>query len=213
MTTRCSHGTRLEDPCSQCTAEAMAKVAGEHLRHDRVEEENYYPDHDDRTESATFRKTKRDDKKRGARCAITGQQVDIEWHHATLEWAFGDAVRLDTVRDIALGKVKELPVLDPYTWQPTGEMAPVEGFLIYWIVLFFKWRGFDFEAWDPTNAEAFIDSPQAMLILHKHLHREKFHGAHAITGPIFLLQAFPFVDGFVFSPDELEARHKSKEQA
>jgi hypothetical protein len=112
------------------------------------------------------------------------------------------------VKGIALGTVKELPVLDPYTWQPTGEMAPVEGFLIFWIVEFFKWRGFDFEAFDPAFPETFVDSAEAMLVLHKHVHREKNHGVHAITGPIFLLQAFPFVEGFVFSPDELEARHK-----
>ena len=185
----------------------MSTVAKEHEHQDSVSEDIYYPDHDARTESKTFLKTKRDGKKAGLRCALTGQSKDVEYHHATLEYAFQNAVRWDVVKGIALGTVKELPVLDPYTWQPTGEMAPAEGFLIFWIVEFFKWRGFDFEAFDPTFPETFVDSAEAMLVLHKHVHREKNHGVHAITGPIFLLQAFPFVDGFVFSPDQLEARH------
>ena len=185
----------------------MQNTMNEHEDHRSISEEVYYPDHDNRTESPTFRNTKRAGKAAGARCAITGQAVDLEWHHAFMEWAFQHAVRWDIVKGIALGTVKELPVIDPYTWEPTTEMAPVEGFLIYWIVLFFKWRGFDFEAFDPAKPETLVDSVQAMVVLHKHLHREKNHGAHAVTGPIFLLQAFPFVDGFVFSPDELAARH------
>ncbi len=185
----------------------MQSVTNEHEDHRSVSEDVYYPDHDGRTESPTFVNTKRTGKKSGARCAITGQSVDLEWHHAFMEWAFQHAVRWDVVKGIALGTVKELPVIDPYTWLPTSEMAPVEGFLIYWIVLFFKWRGFDFEAFDPAKPETLVDSMQAMVVLHKHVHREKNHGVHAITGPIFLLQAFPFVDGFVFSPDELAARH------
>jgi hypothetical protein len=188
----------------------LPKDGHEHEFKATLAEDVYYPDHDARTESSTFTKTKRDDKKAGARCMITGQAVDTEWHHAFLEWAFQHAVNWTVVKGIALGTVKVLPVRDPYTWMPTGEMAPVEGWLIYWIVLFFKWRGFDFEAFDPANPETLVDSAQAMLILHKHLHREKNHGAHSITGPIFLLQAFPFVDGFVFSPDELAARHGAK---
>jgi hypothetical protein len=30
--------------------------------------------------------------------------------------------------------------------------------LIYWIVLFFKWRGFDFETFDPANPETLGDT-------------------------------------------------------
>ena len=181
----------------------------EHLVNESVHESFYYPNHDDRTESVTFERTKRAGHKAGLRCAITGQAQDAEYHHVFCEWAFMNAVRWDVVKGIALGTVKELPVLNPYTWEPTGEMAPVDGFLIYWIVLFFKWRGFDFNTFDPAKPETLVDSIQAMLVLHKHLHREENHGVHQITGPIFLLQAFPFVDGFVFSPDELAARHKS----
>lgn len=185
----------------------------EHAHLDSITESVFYPDHDGRTESPTFQHTKHAGKKRGDRCAITGQPVDVEYHHGFLEWAFQHAVDWHTVKGIALGTVKELPVRDPYTWEPTGAMAPVEGFLIYLIVLFFKWRGFDFEAFDPEQPETFVDSPQAMIVLHKHLHREKNHGAHALTGPIFLLQAFPFVDGFVFSPDVLEAQHRAAAEA
>lgn len=186
----------------------MNAAQQEHEHRGTLTEDMFYPDHDGgRTDSKTFIKTKHEGAKVGMRCAITGQKVDLEYHHMFLEWAFQHAVDWHVVKGIALGTVKELPVIDPYTWQPTGEMAPVGGFLIYWIVLFWKWRGFDFEAFDPSNPETLVDSLQAMLVLHKHLHREKNHGAHAITGPIFLLQAFPFIDGFIFSPDELEARH------
>jgi hypothetical protein len=207
---KCSHDLPLEQKCAQCLADGLAAqaVQGEHLVKETVSEDFYYPDHDGRTESLTFERTKREGKKARPRCAMTGQAVDLEWHHAFIEWAFQNAVDWTIVKAIALGTIAELPVLDPITWQPTGEMAPVEGYLIYWIVLFFKWRGFDFEAFDPKNPETLVDSTEAMLILHKHLHREKNHGAHAITGPIFLLQAFPLVEGFVFSPDELAARHQ-----
>jgi len=189
----------------------MADALIEHEDRRSITEDFYYPGHDGRSESPTFIQTKRAGKAAGLRCAITGQADDLEYHHAFVEWAFQNAVRWDIVKGIALGTVKELAVLDPYTWQPTGEMAPVEGFLIYWIVHFFKWRGFDFEAFDPVKPETLVDSVQAMLVLHKHLHREKNHGVHTVTGPIFLLQAFPFVDGFVFSPDELAARHAAPE--
>jgi hypothetical protein len=191
--------------------QALLQPTGEHERSATLSEDIYYPDHSDRNPaSPTFEHTKREGKKAGLRCAITGQANDVEYHHMFVEWAFQNGIRWDIVKGIALGTVKELPVLDPYTWLPTGEQAPVEGFLVYWIVLFYKWRGFDFVSFDPAAPETLVDSIQAMLVLHKHLHREKNHGAHAITGPIFLMQAFPFVDGFVFSPDELIARHGAK---
>lgn len=183
-------------------------TANEHETHETVSEDFYYPNHDARTASPTFNHTTAQGKKLGTRCAITGQKEKVEYHHAFCEWAFAGAVDWVKVKGIAIGTVKELPVLDPYTWEPTGEMAPVEGFLVYLIVKFFMWRGFDFDSFDPAKPETLVDSLPAMLPLHAHLHREKNHGAHVITGPIFLLQAWPFVDGFVFSPDELEARHK-----
>lgn len=226
---KCRHGLDIEKACSRCVGDAMktmpavspqhqrmidlanriAAPANEHEHTDAVHEDFYYPDHDGRTESPTFIKTKHEGKAAGVRCAITGQKVKLEAHHGFLEWAFQNAVDWHTVRGIALGQIKELPVRDPHTWLPTGEMAPVEGFLIYWIIMFFKWRGFDFEAFDPDKPETFVDSPQAMIWLHENLHRGKNHGAHEVTGPIFLLQAFPFVDGFVFSPDVLEAQHRA----
>src|ERR1700739_4318893 len=98
-------------------------VKGEHLMRTTESEVEYYPDHEPRTESPTFRHTKQAGHKAGLRCAISGQP-DPEYHHLWIEWADADAVSWDVVRGIAIGEITELPILDPITDQPTGETYP-----------------------------------------------------------------------------------------
>lgn len=172
-------------------------------------EDEYFPDHPPRTESAIFRHTKAEGHKAGLRCAISGHQDGVEYHHVFCEWADADAVCWHTVKGIATGEVTELPILDLSTDQPTEKMAPVEGFLIYSIIKITEARGFDWRAFDPDKPEQFIDSPQNMLVLHEKFHRAKDHGIHMRTGPTFMFQAFPRKDGFVFTPDEMAGYTKS----
>lgn len=181
-------------------------ILHEHLVKSTIIEAEYYPDHSaPRTESATFRHTKAAGHKAGLRCAISGQPAGVEYHHVFCEWADADAVCWETVKGIATGQITKLPVLDLHTDQPTGEMAPVAGFMIYLLVHLAAARGFDWAAFDPAKPETFIDSPQNMLVLHEKFHRAKGHGVHMRTGPTFLFQAFPRKIGFVFTPDEAPA--------
>ena len=186
----------------------MSEVLNEHENKRMLSEDIFYPDHDQRTESPTFLETKRKGHALGLRCAISGTRLDVEYHHAFCEWAFAGGVDWHTVKGIALGTIKELPVLDLVTDQPTAEMAPVEGFLIYLICEYFKYKGFDWEAFDPDKPETLVDSLEAMIILNKKFHRGKDHGAHSITGPIHFFQAFPRKLGFIFSPDEMIKAHQ-----
>lgn len=178
-------------------------VLHEHLVKSTIVESEYYPDHSaPRTESSTFRHTKAAGHKAGMRCAISGQPAGVEYHHVFCEWADADAVCWKTVKGIATGEITELPVLGLDTDLPTTEMAPVEGFLIYWIAKLAAARGFDWTAFDPAMPEQFIDSPQNMLVLHEKFHRAPSHGIHMRTAPTFLFQAFPRKEHFIFTLDE-----------
>ena len=207
MTTRCSHKVPLESPCAQCTAEGMAAqpIAGEHLVKVTLEESEYYPDHPPRTESPTFRQTKRDGKKRGMRCAISGQLVGLEYHHIFCEEADMLAVCWQTMKGIGTGEITELPVLDLVTDQPTGEMAPATHFLCYWLVKIAAARGFDWAAFDPEKPDTFVDALENMLVLNEKYHRAKNHGIHMKTFPTYVMQALPRKQGFVYTADELPA--------
>ena len=182
----------------------------EHEDKRSLSEDVFYPDHDKRTESPTFIETKRKGHALGLRCAISGTKLDTEYHHAFCEWAFASGVDWHIVQGIALGEIKELPVLDLLTDQPTEEMAPVEGFLIYLICEYFKYKGFDWNAFDPEKPETLVDSIEAMIVLNKKFHRGKDHGVHNLTGPIHFFQAFPRKAGFIFSPDEMIKAHDVK---
>lgn len=93
-------------------------------------------------------------------------------------------------------------MLDPHTDLPTGDTYPANQSLLYIIVQLVKVRGFDWEAFDPSKPEMFVDSMANMLVLHAKFHRHKNHGIHARTFPEWLFQAFPRRAGFVFTSDE-----------
>lgn len=183
----------------------------EHEEHRSLTEDIFYPDHSPRKESHTFVQTKHKGHSDGLRCAISGRKDKVEYHHVFIEWAFSDAVDWVMVKDIALGKVKELPVLDLDTDQPdsTGETYPVEQSLIYSITKITAARGFDWESFDPERPETFVDSIQNMLVLHEKFHRARYHGIHEETYPVWGFQAFPRKAGFVYSPDELKEKHNN----
>ncbi len=167
-----------------------------------IVEDSYYPDHQPRTESETFRHTKSAGHKAGLRCSISGHADGTEYHHLFIEWADADAADWVKVRAIAIGEIKELPVLDPKTDQPTGEVFPVEQSLIWLICKMAEFRGFDWRAFDPSKPEQFVDSPANMLVLNEKFHRAPVHGIHSSTFPVWVFQGWPRVGGFVFSPDE-----------
>ncbi|WP_238563710.1 MULTISPECIES: hypothetical protein [Ralstonia] len=175
---------------------------GEHLVTETIVEAEYYPDHAQRTESATFRHTKTEGHKAGLVCAISGQP-DPEYHHLFCEWADSDAVDWERVRGVALGEVTDLPVLDPHTDQPTGKTFPAEQSLVWLICKLAELRGFDWKAFDPARPELFVDSMQNMLPVAMKFHRSPTHGIHHRSFPTYIFQAYPRKLGFVFTPDEV----------
>jgi len=186
----------------------MSGVTSEHEYKSTLQEDVFYPDHvNPRAESSTFRHMKHDEKALGTRCCISGQAVDVEYHHIFCEWAWSDGVDWHAVHGVALGIITHLPVIDLETDQPTTELYPVEQSLLYMMIQISKARGFDWSTFDPEKPETFVDSWSNMLPLHKKFHRGKQHGAHEETAPIWGFQMFPRKPGFVYSPDELRALH------
>jgi hypothetical protein len=207
--TRCSHNVPLEQPCDQCTAEGMAnlpKIAGEHLVKVTDVELEYYPDHaEPRTESSTFRHTKKAGHAAGLRCAVSGQPSP-EYHHLFCEWADADAVDWATVKAIAVGDITELPVLDPVTDQPTGETFPAVQSLVWLICRLAELRGFDWHSFAPADPSTFVDGMPNMLPLDVKFHRSPTHGIHHRSWPTYVFQCLPRVKNFVFTPDELPTK-------
>lgn len=186
----------------------MSVTSAEHEYKHSLEEDVFYPNHaNPRGESATFRAMKKAENAKGVHCCISGQTVDIEEHHVFCEWAWADGVDWHTVKGVAIGQIRRLPVLDLETDQPTSETYPVESSLLWMMIQITKARGFDWTSFDPEKPEVFVDSWPNMIPLHKKFHRGPQHGAHAETAPIWGFQMFPRKAGFVYSPDELKALH------
>ena len=135
-------------------------------------------------------------------CCITGHTDGVEYHHFFVEWADALALKWDVVKGIALGQITQLAVVDLDTGKPTEQMVDVKWLAIYWIIKLTEARGFDWKAFDPAKPETFVDSPQNMIPLTAKLHRLKGHGIHLVPFPIWVVQAWPRKDEFVFSPDE-----------
>jgi hypothetical protein len=183
-------------------------VKGEHEFKETLVDDAFYPDHT-RTTTPTFAKTKRDGKKRKDRCAISGQLTGIEYHHLICEDAFTNGVDWIKTKAIALGEITEIPVLDLGTDLPTNEMWNVKQSLLWLLLQITFMRGFDWKNFDPSKPETFVDSFANMLVIHEKFHRSTGYGIHHHTFPIFVFQAFPRKEGFVYTPDELAARHKA----
>ncbi len=177
-------------------------ILHEHEKADRLAEDVFYPDHEPRTESETFRETKKAGHAAQIPCAISGHTEKTEYHHMFIEWAFSDAVDWQMVKKVALREVMDLPILDPVTDQPTGQTFPAHQSLMWVICKLAQLRGFDWEKFDPDHPEQFVDSMANMLVIHEKFHRHKDHGIHAMSFPEWIFQAWPRKKGFVFTPDE-----------
>jgi len=79
----------------------IVKIRGEHELKGSAEFDVWYPDHPPRSESATFRATRKLLIESGTgECFICGAKDDLEAHHWYVEWAFADAVdwaRMETL--------------------------------------------------------------------------------------------------------------------
>lgn len=188
--------------------ENAPSVHGEHATKVSEVVLTYYPDHPPRTESPTFRHTKQAGHKAGLRCAISGQPAP-EYHHLMCEEADMLAACWRTVKGVGTGEIKELPVLDPITDQPTDETFPVEQSLIWVFCKFAELRGFKWADFDPGKPETFVDCMANMLPLSAKFHRSSTHGIHHRDFPSWAFQAFPRVKGFIFSPDEIPAKEQA----
>lgn len=182
-------------------------ISGEHAAKVTEVVVTYYPDHPPRTESSTFRHTKQQGHKLGLRCSISGQPSP-EYHHIFCEEADLLAVNWHMVKRIGTGEVKELPVLDPITDQPTDETFPVEQSLIWMLCKMAELRGFDWAAFDADHPETFVDGMVNMLPLSAKFHRSSTHGIHHRDLPTWAYQAFPRVKGFVFTSDEIPTKEQ-----
>ncbi|QBJ80499.1 hypothetical protein [Aquitalea sp. USM4] len=193
-------------------AAAVEQVQKEHEMRDTVTDDVFFPNRSAdgstntaRTESHYFRETKRKGHAMGLRCAISGQKDGIQYHHLFIEWALSGAVDWVTVKGVAIGNIKELPVLDPDTGQPTDETFPAEQSYLWLICKIVELRGFDWRAFDPADPAQFVDDLAQMLPLHANFHTAKAHGVHHHSGPMWGFLAFPRIPGFVYTPDELAA--------
>lgn len=175
-------------------------VTDTHEHHDTLTEDVFYPGHEPRTESALFRHTKAHMKAEGIyQCAVCGDTEKIESHHVLIEWAFSDAVDWQWIKDVALNK------RDTMFSHKLQREVPIPRRHLVWVLIALA-QGFDWEGFDVTKPETFVDSEHNQLPLCDLHHRGKFHGVHAESLPLFAVQAF-LKPGYVYSPDELKARH------
>lgn len=176
-----------------------------HMRKDGFSEEIFYPTHPPREASKTFRKTKIVGSKNKLPCAISGHTEGVEYHHVFTEWAFTNAIDWEMVKKIGTGEITRLPVLDLVTHQPlaSGETFDVKHSLIWAICKIAELRGFKWDTFDPANPEMFVDSIFNMLVLHEKFHRAKNHGIHEMSFPVWIYQAMPRKNDFIFSLDEV----------
>lgn len=167
-----------------------------------LSEDVFYPNHERRTESKTFRKTKRLMVASGmACCAICGDTEKVQWHHRFIEWAFSDAIDFDWIKGVALGNVTTL-------WSHTLQKeVPIPHLHVVYDLLRLT-NTFDWSKFDPADPESFVDSPANMWPLCEKHHLAKDHGIHVMSFPIWVVQSCLKKD-FTFSPDELRAKHGS----
>ncbi|MPV55838.1 hypothetical protein CFB46_12280 [Burkholderia sp. HI2761] len=163
-------------------------------------EDVFYPDHEPRTESSTFRASKRAMKAAGGYvCAVCGDDQAVESHHRFFEWAFSHAIDWKWIRGVALNQVDTMFSHKLQRTVPIPRQHPV------WDVIRLT-QGFDWEAFDPARPETFVDSTYNQLLLCALHHRGKDHGRHEESDPVWSVQAF-LLPGFVYSPDELKQLH------
>lgn len=180
------------------------EIPGEHeLKATYTVDLFYINEPEPRTPTIVFERTKRAADKAGTVCAITGQP-NPQYHHVFCEYAARDEVDWVTVKGVATGTIAQLPVLDPDTLQPVpGQFWDAKKSLLFklckWLEVCFD---MDWQAFDPTKPDDFVDSIHNMLPLHVKFHIIKNHGIHLVPFPEFVLQVLPKIGGFILTPDE-----------
>lgn len=174
--------------------------ANEHELKATLSEDVFYPNHPPRKESPTFRKTKRTMKADGSyTCAVCGATEQIEDHHRFFEWAYSDAIDWDWIKGVATNQIDTM-------WSHTLQrIVPIPKCHLVWDLIRLT-QDFDWSNFDTSKPELFVDSPHNMWPLCELHHRAAIHGVHAESYPIWNVQAF-LKKGFIYSPDELKARH------
>ena len=168
-------------------------VENEHEVTETLKVAVYYPDHETRTESPVFREAKEEEAKEELVCCVCGAP-NPELHHALTEWAFSDDADWAEVKEIALGH------------RAIINNVPMKQSILYWMLQVVRLRGFDWETFDPTHPETFVDAIEHMAPLCAEHHRAPEKGIHMTTFPLWIFQAFPkkkgaheFSDGSIAS--------------
>lgn len=178
----------------------MSDVKNEHEKRSTLIEDTFYPDHEPRTESALFRATKKNMKAEGIyQCAVCGDTENIESHHRFFEWAYQSAIDFAWIKAVALNQTDVMWSHKLQCIVPIPKKHPV------WDLIKLA-QGFDWDAFDPTTPESFVDSEFNQWPLCELHHRGHGHGRHEESDPIWNVQAY-LVKGFIYSPDELRALH------
>jgi hypothetical protein len=173
----------------------------EHELKASLKEDVFYPDHPERTESPTFRATKRAMKLDDYRCSVCGTSDKIEDHHRFFEWAYSDAIDWVWVKGVATNAI------DTMWSHELQATVPIPKRHLIWDLIRLT-QDFDWANFDTSKPELFVDSPSNMWPLCEKHHRAGDHGIHSESYPIWNVQAF-LKPGFIYSPDELKARHQT----
>lgn len=175
---------------------------GEHEVKSTAIDDGYVFDHI-RTASPIFTKMEREGRAAGTRCARTGTTNDVQYHHKYCEYSLAFMVDWHVVKGIAMGTITELPVLDLDTHQPSGELAPVEGFDVWEIIQICRLvHGYDWDKeFDPDRPETFVDHQVNMAPLNIRYHIGD-RGEHRHTGPFLGGYRWPRKAGVVYAPNE-----------
>lgn len=189
-------------------APLTAVPAGEHEVKSTVTDDGYVFDHI-RTASPIFTKMEREARAANTRCCITGQLVDVQYHHKFCEYSLAYMVDWHVVKGIAMGTVKELPVLDIDTHQPvaSGDTWPVEGSKVWEMIQICRLvHGYDWNKdFDPDHPETFVDHRVNMDPLNVRYHIGD-RGEHHHTGPYLGGYRLPRKAGVVYAPNEQAIR-------
>lgn len=162
-------------------------VQNEHAMHETISFTIYHADHDRRTESPLFRKTKKHlIEVLDTPCFICGSKKDREIHHMLLEYS--DANSADWSDEPWDETLETGEVIH----HKTGKMREAYPD--------FDWANFK----EPLD---FVDSEYNMLTICRLHHTGKGHGIHYLPYPIWIMQKYRKKD-FVFSPDEIKEEVK-----
>lgn len=175
---RCSHEVPLEQPCSKCASEGLAKVTQAHAEKETLSVEVNIPEHEERKTTALFERTRKElIAREGGRCFVCNQTPEetghpSEAHHHPIERSLAELIDWDRFKADALAGV----------W---GE----------------KIRAFD---WDHfTDWTQFVDdmTVNGMLLCKEH-HIGKDEGIHTMPFPLWIAQKYAR-EGYQFSDVEV----------